>query len=88
MRHATEDPNTNPPVTFTVFLKEGDSCIAWWPEDHIWYNARVESVVMGGARVMFTDYGNSCLVGTEYLATNQDLIPDGELVDRHVGQNG
>ena len=40
-------------------LEVGETCIACWSEDLVWYNGRVVEVQDRGVVVLFTDYGNS-----------------------------
>ena len=40
----------------------GDSCLASWSQDGVWYRAIVQGVTQGGLEVLFTDYGNTDIV--------------------------
>lgn len=54
-------------------LTPGALCAAIYPEDEMWYRARILSNTVAGLEVLFIDYGNSC------TCTNMKELPE-ELV--------
>jgi hypothetical protein len=66
----------------------GDSCIACWSEDGVWYNAVVESEMdtSGKYQVIFRDYGNGDTVSLDRIfATAEDIPADQlEMIDECV----
>ena len=51
-------PPRDPASAFNV----GDSVIAKWRDDNVWYNARILEVGSGTFRVIFVDYGKFQLI--------------------------
>ncbi|XP_045471417.1 maternal protein tudor-like isoform X3 [Harmonia axyridis] len=41
----------------------GSLCAAMFPDDEMWYRARILSNTVAGLEVLFLDYGNSCVCG-------------------------
>ena len=63
----------------------GDSCIARWSEDNVWYNARVLSVVAEGSFILkFVDYGNEENVVEQDMVKTAMEIPADSFVDENV----
>ena len=68
-------------------VTEGLICIAKWPEDDVWYNARVDQVLASDiVKVTFTDYDNSEEIPSQNLISCFNDIPAEEIdfVDEHV----
>lgn len=42
-------------------LTPGSLCAAMFPDDEMWYRARILSNTVAGLEVLFLDYGNSCV---------------------------
>merc|ERR1719318_356046 len=59
----------------------GDSVVARWSEDDVWYNAVVDSLdeVTGEAHVTFIDYGNTATVSISKIVATANDIPADEL---------
>ena len=78
------------------FWREGDTCLAKWAEDGVWYRARIRHVFCSleneklenkstsSALVFFVDYGNEDHVIAQNLATTLAEIPFEDLVDETV----
>ena len=67
----------------------GDTCLAMWSEDMVWYNARiVQCLDVGKYMVNFTDYGNSEEVSEAFIVSSAERIPSGGYIDHHVDQAG
>ena len=63
----------------------GRDCVAKWSEDDVWYRAQVAEVAKDGkVLVVFTDYGNSALVGEGELVAGVEGIPAGEEKDFYL----
>merc|ERR1719186_2307862 len=59
----------------------GNSCIARWFDDGVWYNAVVDSVgePHGFCQITFTDYGNTATVAADSIVTTAAGIPADQL---------
>jgi len=78
------------------FWREGDTCLAKWAEDGVWYRARIrhffcsleneklENKRTSSALVFFVDYGNEDHVLAQNLVTTLAEIPFEDLVDETV----
>ena len=76
--------------------REGDTCLAKWAEDGVWYRARIrhffcsleneklENKSTSSALVFFVDYGNEDHVLAQNLVTTLAEIPFEDLVDETV----
>ena len=53
-------------------IKEGLLCVAKFPEDELWYRARVTSHADTGTEVIYIDYGNSA-ISTEIREIPEDI---------------
>ncbi|XP_046422936.1 maternal protein tudor isoform X1 [Neodiprion fabricii] len=53
-------------------IVEGSLCVAKFPDDELWYRARVKSYGPAGTQVLYIDYGNSA-VSTEIRTIPEDL---------------
>ncbi|XP_046743365.1 maternal protein tudor [Diprion similis] len=53
-------------------IVEGSLCVAKFPDDELWYRARVKSHGPVGTQVLYIDYGNSA-VSTEIRTIPEDL---------------
>ena len=68
-------------------VAKGESVIARWDEDGVWYNAVIENVAEDGRiEVTFTDYGNSTIVSREDMVSHAGDIPTDqtEMIDECV----
>jgi len=65
-------------------LKTGDTCVALWQEDGVWYNASVKEVSDSVVLVQFTDYGNEDHVKIDSIVLNPLDIPKDAEVDVNV----
>merc|ERR1719369_2248691 len=68
-------------------VAKGESVIARWDEDGVWYNAVIENVAEDGRiEVTFTDYGNSAIVSREDMVSHAGDIPTDqtEMIDECV----
>ncbi|XP_056634538.1 maternal protein tudor-like [Diorhabda sublineata] len=54
-------------------LTPGTLCAALFPEDQMWYRARILSNTIAGVESLFIDYGNSC-TSTDLKQLPEDLI--------------
>ena len=70
-----EDLEEKCPLKFSV----GQSCLARWSEDLVWYRARVEEGRVGGYTVTFTDYGNKDYVEFSHILETIKEIPVDQL---------
>ena len=73
------------PLSDQVTVEEGQSCLARWREDGVWYRARV--IALGPLKtvsVLFTDYGNEAEVMLEDIVMSASEIPADEEVDEFV----
>jgi len=77
-------------------VAKGESVIARWDEDGVWYNALIENVAEDGRiEVTFTDYGNSAIVSREDMVSHAGDIPTDQTemidecvsIDRVPGEN-
>ena len=78
------------------FWREGDTCLAKWAEDGVWYRARIRHFFCSleneklkfkstsSALVFFVDYGNEDHVLAQNLVTTLAEIPFEDLVDETV----
>ena len=67
----------------------GDTCLAMWSEDMVWYNARIiQCLDVGKYMVNFIDYGNSEEVSEAFIVSSAERIPSGGFIDHHVDQAG
>eukprot|EP00092_Neocalanus_flemingeri_P022721 GFUD01024641.1.p1 GENE.GFUD01024641.1~~GFUD01024641.1.p1 ORF type:complete len:831 (-),score=247.59 GFUD01024641.1:158-2524(-) len=64
--------------------KVGDTCVARWSEDCVWYNAEILKVSLEGFCVKFSDYGNEDTVKEEYIVLTGNDVPHGSDVDECV----
>ncbi|XP_025835446.1 maternal protein tudor-like isoform X2 [Agrilus planipennis] len=57
-------------------IAPGSLCAALFPEDEMWYRARILSNTVAGLEVIFIDYGNSCTCsGLRQLPEDLILLP-------------
>ncbi|KAK4880286.1 hypothetical protein RN001_008432 [Aquatica leii] len=57
-------------------LTPGSLCAALYPEDEMWYRARILSNTIAGLEVLFIDYGNSCTcTGLRQLPEDLIMLP-------------
>jgi len=65
-------------------LKIGDTCVAMWQEDGVWYNATIKEISETAALVHFTDYGNEDHIKIDSILLNPLDIPKDAEIDVHV----
>merc|ERR1719319_1524388 len=59
--------------TFSV----GDTCVARWTEDMVWYNGKITNInVDGSLMVNFIDYGNTEIVEAHFIVFKSSDIPE------------
>lgn len=64
-----QEMGANPPLPGAYSPKKGDVCAAKYPQDNMWYRAKVEKVTGSGkASVFYIDYGNRAEVQTTQCA--------------------
>ncbi|KAF5277757.1 hypothetical protein FQR65_LT03737 [Abscondita terminalis] len=57
-------------------LTPGSLCAALYPDDEMWYRARILSNTVAGLEVLFIDYGNSCTcTGLRQLPEDLIMLP-------------
>ena len=72
------------PSPQNTMFQVGETVIAKWSEDNVWYNATVEALADDNITVLFTDYGNTDVVTASNIVMTRDKIPAGEEVDVNV----
>ena len=66
----------------TIIIIQDMACIAFFPEDSTWYNAKVLEVREDNSyRVLYTDYGSEEVVDRQEIVTDFKDIKLGALVD-------
>ena len=69
-------------------LVVGQSCLAKWDEDDVWYRAEVTKSTAAGVEVLFTDYGNSAVLPRQRILLGFQDIPAEDvannMIDEHV----
>ena len=78
-RMQTEAPACAPLVNPVV----GQACVAKFPDDEAWYRAQITELSGNAVKVLFVDYGNSCLVdGAQVLEISDELLATRPLAAR------
>jgi len=66
--------------------KAGDSCVAKWKEDGVWYNVKILEIQNNKVHVVFTDFGNQDYALLEELKPPGSLDGNGNLKVMDSGQ--
>lgn len=58
MQNLRQELSTNPPLIGAYTPKKGDLCAARYPNDGLWYRAKVDKIQDGQISITYVDYGN------------------------------
>ena len=70
-----------------IVLVDGQSCLAKWDEDEVWYRATVTTTSAAGVEVLFTDYGNSAVLARERILMSYHDIPAEDVAQEMIDEN-
>ena len=61
MQNMRQEFSTNPPLIGAYTPKKGDLCAARFPDDGLWYRARVDKIQGSQISITYVDFGNVSL---------------------------
>jgi len=84
--HAEQGTSAVNDLSSRCTLASGNSCVAKWAEDGMWYRAVIQEIKDHSCIVLFVDYGNNEDVSKEFILESGDEIPmeDVSMIDEHV----
>ena len=69
MQKLRQEFTTNPPLTASYTPKKGDLCAARFPDDGLWYRARIDRIQGSQISITYVDYGNKEITSATNLAS-------------------